>query len=224
MTTNDADDRLVIDVWSDVVCPFCYLGHGELAAAVRQFEPGADVRYHSFQLNPAFPADVAELADDYVVREYGVPAAQFKASHDQITQRGAGLGLDYRFEKALMVNTRTAHRAIHAADAAGAGPAMTERLFKAEFTDGLDLSRVDVLADLAAEVGLDRTGVQDALESGGFEAEVDADLEAARQLGITGVPFFVFDQRLAVSGAQPGATFRQALQQAWESRAAADAR
>jgi predicted DsbA family dithiol-disulfide isomerase len=220
MTTIDAP--LEIDVWSDVVCPFCYLGHGELNAALREFEPPVDVRYHSFQLNPGFPVDGAERADDYLVRDHGVPRAQIEASHEQITRRGAALGLEYRFDLSWMVNTRTAHRAIHAAGAAGAGPAMVERLFRAEFTDGLDVSSLDVLTGLADEAGVDGADVRKALESGGFEAEVDADLAAARQLNITGVPFFVFDGRLAVSGAQPGALFRQALQQAWESRPAGD--
>jgi predicted DsbA family dithiol-disulfide isomerase len=221
MQSSNAEP-LVVDVWSDVVCPFCYLGHAVLAEAVEQFPHGSSVqvRYHSFQLNPGFPAGEATLADDYLVAQHGMPKAQVEASHAQLAARGARSGLDYRFGQALMVNTLDAHRMIHLAKAHGQELAMVDRLFRAEFTDGLDLADHAVLAGLAAELGLDRAEAIRALDTGAYEKDVRADLAEARRLGISGVPFFVFDNKRAVSGAQPIETFRKALDLMWQDRAA----
>jgi predicted DsbA family dithiol-disulfide isomerase len=216
-----AADPIVVDVWSDVVCPFCYLGNAVFKEAVEQFPHGSSVRvrYHSFQLNPAFPAGEAVLADDYVAQQYGMPKSQLEASHAQLTTRGAQAGLDYRFSETLMVNTLDAHRMIHLAKAHGQELPMVERLFQAEFTDGLNLADHTVLADLAAELGLDHAEALEALKTQAYEQDIRADLAQARRLGITGVPFFVFDNKRAVSGAQPVETFRRALDVTWQDRA-----
>ncbi|GIF19022.1 putative DsbA family dithiol-disulfide isomerase [Actinoplanes tereljensis] len=216
-----AAEPVTIDIWSDVVCPFCYLGHALLSEAVDQFPHGSavQVRYHSFQLNPAFPVGEAVLADDYLARNYGMPKAQIEGSHAQLAARGAQSGLDYRFESTQMINTLDAHRMIHLAKAHGQETAMVERLFKAEFTDGLNLADHTVLADLAASEGLDRAEAAKVLETGAYEKEIRADLAQAKQLGISGVPFFVFDNKRAISGAQPLETFRKALDVTWQDRA-----
>ncbi|XVU26554.1 DsbA family oxidoreductase [Actinoplanes sp. CA-054009] len=215
-----AAEPIVIDIWSDVVCPFCYLGHAVLTEAVEQHPHGSavQIRYHSFQLNPGFEAGRAVLADDYLAANYGMPKAQIEASHAQLAARGAASGLDYRFEKAQMVNTLDAHRIIHLAKAHGQESAMVERLFRAEFTDGLDLADHGVLADLAAELGLDRAEAAETLSAKGYEKDIRADLTRARELGISGVPFFVFDDKRAVSGAQPVELFHRALDLAWQDR------
>ncbi|WP_250008068.1 DsbA family oxidoreductase [Actinoplanes sp. M2I2] len=220
-----AAEPIVIDVWSDVVCPFCYLGNAVLKEAVEQFPHGSSVqvRYHSFQLNPGFPAGEAIPADDYVAQHHGFPKAQLDASHAQLAARGAQSGLDYRFPSALMVNTLDAHRMIHLAKTHGQELPMVERLFKAEFTDGLNLADHAVLADLAAELGLDRAAAMKALETQAYEDDIRADLAQARQLGISGVPFFVFDNKRAVSGAQPIEMFRRALDITWQDRAVSPA-
>ncbi|MET0423898.1 MAG: DsbA family oxidoreductase [Actinoplanes sp.] len=216
-----AAEPLVIDVWSDVVCPFCYLGDATLQQAVEAFPHGSsvEVRYHSFQLNPGFPVGDAVKADDYLVRTHGMPADQITASHAQLAGRGAAVGLDYRFTESMMVNTLDAHRMIHLAKSAGREHDMVDRLFRAEFTDGLNLADHEVLADLAAELGLPRADAVEALATRAFEADIQADLNQARQLGITGVPFFVFDGKRAVSGAQPLELFRKALDVSWQDRA-----
>ncbi|WP_436536397.1 DsbA family oxidoreductase [Actinoplanes sp. HUAS TT8] len=215
-------EPITIDVWSDVVCPFCYLGDSVLQQAIEQFPHGSSVqvRYHSFQLNPAFPVGDAIKADEYLAKNYKMPVAQVEASHAHLTQRGAEAGLDYKFEDSFMVNTLDAHRIIHFAKAAGREHDMVMRLFKAEFTDGLNLADHEVLADLAAELGLDREAAAKALATGAFEKDIQADLAQARAYGISGVPFFVFDNKWAVSGAQPVEAFRQALDKAWQDRAA----
>ncbi|WP_127503559.1 DsbA family oxidoreductase [Actinoplanes solisilvae] len=216
-----AADPIVVDVWSDVVCPFCYLGNAVFKEAVEQFPHGSavQVRYHSFQLNPGFPAGQAIPADEYVAGQYNMPKSQLEASHAQLTTRGAQAGLDYRFSETLMVNTLDAHRMIHLAKAHDRELSMVERLFKAEFTDGLNLADHAVLADLAAELGLDHAEALDALKTKAYEKDIRADLAQARQLGITGVPFFVFDNKRAVSGAQGVETFRRALDVTWQDRA-----
>lgn len=217
-----AAEPIVIDVWSDVVCPFCYLGDAVLDQAIEQFPHAAavQVRYHSFQLNPEFPPGEAIPSSDYLARAHRMPADQVAASHAQLASRGAQAGLDYRFADSMMVNTRDAHRIIHFAKAAGREHDMVMRLFKAEFTDGLNLADHEVLAGLAAELGLSREGAAEALATGAFEDDIQADLDQARQYGISGVPFFVFDNKRAVSGAQSVETFRRALDLSWQDRAA----
>ncbi|BCY08156.1 DsbA family protein [Actinoplanes sp. L3-i22] len=215
-------EPIVIDVWSDVVCPFCYLGDSVLQQAIEQFPHGSavEVRYHSFQLNPGFPVGEAIKADEYLAQNYKMPAAQLEASHAHLTAQGTAAGLDYRFEDSIMVNTLDAHRIIHLAKAAGREHDMVMRLFKAEFTDGLNLADHEVLADLAAELGLDRAKAVEALANGAFEGDIRADIAQAQAYGITGVPFFVFDNKYGISGAQPIEAFRQVLDKAWQDRAA----
>lgn len=220
-----AAEPVVVDVWSDVVCPFCYLGNAVLKEAIEQFPHGSSVqvRYHSFQLNPGFAEGEAVLSDDYLARSHGMPREQIEASHAQLAARGARSGLDYRFESAMMVNTLDAHRMIHLAKAHGQEQPMVDRLFRAEFTEGLNLADHDVLADLAAELGIDRAEAVRTLDAKAYEQDIRADLAQARQLGISGVPFFVFDNKRAVSGAQPVELFRKALDVTWQDRAASPA-
>ncbi|GLW34923.1 DsbA family oxidoreductase [Actinoplanes regularis] len=217
-----AAEPITIDVWSDVVCPFCYLGDKILQQAIEQFPHGGavQVRYHSFQLNPGFPAGEAIPADEYLAKSLRMPAAQIAASHAQLASRGAEAGVEFRFGGSFMVNTLDAHRMIHFAKAAGREHDMVDRLFRAEFTDGLNVADHGVLADLAAELGLSRDGAAEALATGAFEDDIRADLAQARELGISGVPFFVFDGKRAVSGAQPIEMFRKALDLSWQDRAA----
>lgn len=212
--------RFAVDVWSDVMCPWCYLGDALLAKALEQFPHAADVvvRYHSFLLMPELSPERAINMTEALVRDRGYPRAQLAASHAQLTLRGKEVGLDYQFEKVLGVNTRAAHRLSHFGREHGAQRALMRRLFRAVFTDGLHVGDHEVLADLAAEVGLDRAAALEALASGAFEADVMADLKQARELGISGVPFFVFDERYAVSGAQPVDALLKALGTAWKAK------
>ncbi|MFC6509366.1 DsbA family oxidoreductase [Promicromonospora citrea] len=215
--------RLVVDVWSDVVCPFCYMGDTLLDQALEQFPHAADVdvRYHSFLLMP----DVAEGAApvnpaDYLAARYRIPREQAVAMNDQVTERARQVGLEYHLDRAQSVSTRTAHQLSHFAATHGAQHEMVRRLFRAYFTEGLDLSDHAVLGDLAAEVGLDRDAALAALASQEYAAAVEADLEQARRYGINGVPFFVFAGRYAVSGAQPVEAFLQALTTSWDETVA----
>jgi predicted DsbA family dithiol-disulfide isomerase len=216
------DDRLVVDVWSDIMCPFCYIGDTVLAQAVERFQHASDVeiRYHSFQLMPHLPADHAVDLNELLEKERGFPRAQAEAMNAQVAARAALIGLDFRLGSAIATNTRAAHRLIHWARSQGRQHDMVQRLFRAYFTDGLNVGDHDVLAGLAAETGLDRGAAREALGSGAFDADFEADVRQAGELGITGVPFFVFDGRYAVSGAQPVEAFLQALETAWQDKSA----
>ncbi len=214
----DTQARLVVDIWSDIMCPFCYLGEALLAGALEQFSHAVEVRYHSYQLMPHLPTDRAENVNDLLVREKGIPRERAEALNAQVTARGKEIGLDYRFDEVLAVNTRAAHRLSHFALREGKQHELMRRLFLAYFTEGRNLGKHEVLADLAGEVGLDRAAALDALVSGAFEEDVVADMKKARDLGISGVPFFFLDGKYAISGSQPVAVFQKALETAWEEK------
>ena len=212
------DDRIVVDVWSDVVCPFCYLGETLLSQAVERSGRPVEVRYHSFQLMPELPPGPGRDVVDVLGELRGISRDQAEAMNAQVAARGAELGLELRFERALVANTRDAHRLLHLARAHDLQHALARRLFRAYFTDGLDLGDHDVLVDLATEVGLERDHVAQVLAGSAHADDVDADIAWARRLGISGVPFFVLDGKYAVSGAQPPELFDQALATAWDAR------
>ncbi|MCD0446074.1 DsbA family oxidoreductase [Glycomyces sp. A-F 0318] len=209
---------ITVDVWSDVMCPFCYMGDTLLAQAVERFPHGdaVTVRYHSFQLMPELSKEPVDLVD-LLVEKRGFPRDQVAGMHANVTERAAALGLDYRLDRAVTVNSRDAHRLSHFAAAGGRQNEMVHRLFRAYFTDGLNIADHASLADMAAEVGLDRDGAMEALKSGAFDDAVEADLRQARELGISGVPFFVLNDKYAVSGAQSVDAFLKALNTAWKT-------
>lgn len=211
-------DTITVDVWSDVMCPFCYMGDTLLSQAIERFPHGSavTVRYHSFQLMPELSREPVDLAD-LLVEKRGFPRDQVASMHAGVTARAAALGLDYRLDRAVTVNSRDAHRLAHFAATAGRQGEMVHRLFKAYFTDGLDIADHDALADMAAELGLDRDKALAALKSGAFDDEVEADLRRARELGVSGVPFFILNGKYAVSGAQSVDAFLKAFNTAWKA-------
>ncbi len=208
-------DRVVVDVWSDIMCPFCYMGDTLLAQAVEQADHDVEVRYHSYQLMPQLPEDTAVDPGELLEKERGFPRAQADAMNRQVAARAAQIGLTYNMETAIATNTRKAHRLIHFAKSQGKQHEAVTRLFKAYFTDSLHTGDNDVLADLAAEIGLDRAKALEVIESDAYAEDFDNDVSLAHRLGITGVPFFVIDGKYAVSGAQPVEAFAQVLSTAW---------
>lgn len=208
-----------IEIWSDVVCPFCYLGKRRLEQALEGFPGQAEVNlsWKSFQLHPDMKRSPGLTLEKYLADRKGWSPAQIKANHDRLARAGAAEGLDYRFDKAVVADTFDAHRLIQAAQAEGKGTAMEDRLFRAYFTEGQDISDAATLEALAGEAGLDRAKAAAVLKDrGAFADAVRADIEEAEKLGIQGVPFFVFDRRFAVSGAQDAEVFKRALAQASE--------
>lgn len=213
---------VTVEVWSDVVCPWCYIGKRKFASGLAQVqaelaEAGADVAfdvsYHPYQLDPAAaPGATGRVLDAYA-KKFGGPE-RAEAIMANVSERAAEVGLDFRMDRALRANTLLAHRLIWMAgqpDSPVAQDAIKERLLRAYFHDGLDVGDPDVLADCAAEVGFDRDEVHEFLASGRGTDEVRAELDHARDNGITAVPTYVVNGRWAIPGAQEPDTFAQVL-------------
>jgi len=206
-----------IDIWSDVVCPWCYIGKRRLEAALATFEGEVDVHWHSFELDPRAPRSNPIPLDQLLARKYGMTLEQARQTREQVTRTAAQDGLEFHLEAAHSGNTFDAHRLIHFARRTGHAGAMKERLLRAYFTEARAIGDHDVLLELAAEVGLDPDATRDALSSDAMAEEVRADEAWARQLGIHGVPFFVFDERFAVSGAQSAEVLLNVLRRTVET-------
>ncbi|GAA2056095.1 DsbA family oxidoreductase [Williamsia deligens] len=206
---------VTVDIWSDIACPWCYLGKHRFEAGLAAFDGRDDVvvTYHSFELSPDTPVDFDGSEVDFLVHHKGLPADQVRRMLEQMAETGQQEGLRYDFDALRHTNTRKAHEVLHLAKEDGVQRELAERLFAAYFTQGRHLGRDDELADLAAEVGLDRDEVLIALEEGTYADAVTVDIEQARAYGITGVPFFVLDGRYGISGAQSPDTFTAALEQ-----------
>lgn len=211
-------DPIRIDIWSDISCPWCYLGKHRLEAAVAEFAqtpdtPKVEIEYHSYQLSPDLPADVTGGLGDYLAAKLGWSPQQIAASDQRLQTLGAPYGLDYNFAINKMANTHKAHELLHYAKAHGRQIEVMELLFKAHFSNGGHVGRVDELADLAETAGLDRADALRALEAGDYAEAVEADKALAAQHGISGVPFFVLAGKYGLSGAQEPETFLNALQE-----------
>ncbi|MBN8669421.1 MAG: DsbA family oxidoreductase [Chitinophagales bacterium] len=206
-----------VDIWSDVQCPFCYIGKRKFEAALAKFPNGKDIEieWHSFQLDPDITPQPGKDVYTYLAERKGMTVEQSKQMHKQVVQMAAGEGLEYNFDKAVIANSFDAHRISHLAKKYGKGDAMEEQLFRGYFTEGKDIANRDVLIAMAKNIGIPEQEVVDVLNSNKYAAEVEADIVRASQIGVRGVPFFVLDNKYAVSGAQPSETFLQALTQAW---------
>ncbi|TXL63022.1 DsbA family oxidoreductase [Aeromicrobium terrae] len=213
------DMTLKVDIWSDIACPWCYVGKRRFESAVEEFEGDVEVEYHSFELAPDTPVDFEGSESDFLALHKRVPRPQAEQMLAQMTQLAETVGLHYDYDALQHTNTRLAHQALHLAKAHGKQVELKERLLKAYFEEGRHVGRVEDLADLAAEVGLDRELVVDALTDGTYAAAVDADIAQAWEYGIGGVPFFVLDGRFGVSGAQEPEVFLRALRKASEDAA-----
>lgn len=204
---------IAVDIWTDIACPWCFLGKRRFEKAIAQFGEPVAVEYHSYLLAPDAPTEVPGSHVEWLADHLGVPPDRARQLGEQMAQLGAPEGIAYDYDAIRTTNTRLAHELIHIAKAQGRQAEMLERLSSAYFEQGLHVGRIDVLVDCAAEVGLDPTGARAALESGQYTAAVDADITEARRLGIRGVPFFVIDGQWGVSGAQSVDAFVDALRQ-----------
>ena len=211
------DNTLIrIDVWSDVACPWCYIGKRNLERGIAGFTAApVEVVYHSFELAPDTPVEFTGSEVEFLMSHRGVSADQARAMIDRVVGIARTAGLDY--DSLQHTNTLKAHELLHYAKERDLQLEMNERLLSAYFVEGRHVGRVEDLADLAAEVGLDRDDVVRSLEAREYSDAVRVDMVEARQYGINGVPFFVIDGRYGISGAQPPEVFVEVL-----SRAAAD--
>lgn len=207
-----------VEIWSDVMCPFCYIGKRRFEEALDQF-PGKEqmeIEWKSFQLNPGLKTDPSKSINEFLAEHKGISVAQAKQMNDRVTEMAKDAGLQYDFDKAIAANSFDAHRLSHFAKQHGKQDAMEELLFKAYFTEGKNTADHTTLVQLAVEAGLNGEKTKAMLEGNEFSDAVNADIYEAQQVGAHGVPFFVFDNKYAVSGAQPSRVFLQALNKAAE--------
>jgi predicted DsbA family dithiol-disulfide isomerase len=202
-----------VEIWSDVQCPWCYIGKRRFESALERFDGDVEFEYRSFELAPDTPVDFEGTSADYLQQRKGLDREQVQQMLDRVTGIAAQEGLEYRFDDVHQTNTVLAHELLHFAKANGLQHELKERLLLAYFTEGRHIGRVDDLVGLAAEVGLDPAAARAALESHAHLADVKADVAQAAEYGIQGVPFFVVDGRYGVSGAQESETFVRVLEQ-----------
>jgi predicted DsbA family dithiol-disulfide isomerase len=209
--------QINVEIWSDVACPWCYIGKRRFEAALAQFEQRDQVKivWRSFELAPDAPNTTEDTLSEMLAKKYGMSLQQASDANNQVTALAAAEGLDYHFEKAHYGNTFDAHRLIHLAAEYNLQDAMKERLLKAYFTDGLTIGDLDTLVQLAAEVGVDAERARTVLASDAFADAVRGDEQRATEFGISGVPFFAFDEKYGVSGAQPTEVFSEVLARTW---------
>ncbi len=218
-----------IDIWSDIACPWCYLGLTRLEAALARFEHGdaVEVRLHSFQLDPTLPESYPGTETEYLAATKGLDTATVEQMFTRVSAAAAPDGLKLGFDTLVVANSRRAHRLLQQAklsDPSGRTVCKLElALFEAHFTDGRNIGDPATLVELAVSAGLDADVALAALDSSARDAEVTADIDAAAQLGIRGVPFFVLAEKYGISGAQPAEVFDQALRQVWEELEGASA-
>jgi predicted DsbA family dithiol-disulfide isomerase len=213
-----------VEIWSDIACPWCYVGKRRFEAALAAFEHRDEVTvtWRSFELDPQAPAERAMDSAIHLAEKYGMTREQAQASQQKLADVAAADGLDMRFDLARGGNTFDGHRLVHLAEAHGLQDAMKERLLRAYFTEGERIGDRDALARLALEVGLPQGEVRDVLAGTRYATEVREDERTAMSLGIHAVPFIAVDRRIGAAGARPPEALGELLRQAWETRPVMD--
>lgn len=207
-----------IEIWSDIICPFCYVGkkHLELALEKLPFKDDIDIVWRSFMLDPNLPIQgLNKTKEAYLIEDKGFSKEQVQGMLGQLERAGEAVGITFNHQTMIPVNTLYAHRLSHFAQQRGLGNEIEEALFYAHFTQGKNLGDTSELVNLAVSIGLDQEEVHAFLNSNSATQEVQADIEKAKSLGISGVPFFVLDEKYGVSGAQPVDVFIQGITQAY---------
>jgi predicted DsbA family dithiol-disulfide isomerase len=212
-----AQPRLAVDIWSDIACPWCFIGKRRFEAALETlpFKEQVDVVWHSYQLDPSLPAKYDGTEAEYLASIKGLAPAQVEQMLEHVTTQAAGEGLAYDFGNLRVANSFTAHRLLHLAKAHGRAAEVKEGLLSAHFEKGLDTGDRETLRAIGTGAGLPDADVARVLDGEDYRESVEADFAQARSLGITGVPFFVLDMKYGISGAQPAEIFAEALTTAW---------
>jgi predicted DsbA family dithiol-disulfide isomerase len=214
-----------VEIWSDIACPWCYIGKRRFEAALEQFEQREDVHvtWRSFELDPSAPHERTGDRAERLAEKYGMTVQQAREAEERLTAEAAGEQLPFRFDIARSGNTFDGHRLVHLAETHDLQDAMKERLLRAYFTEGELISDSDTLVRLGAEVGLDEQEVRDLLAGDRYADEVREDERTAGELGISAVPTFVVDRKLGASGAQPPDALLDLLREGWAKRSPASA-
>ena len=212
--------KMKVEVWSDIMCPFCYIGKRNYETALQQFSQNdqVEIEWHSFQLDPTIPETTNEKISvyQYLADRKGMSYEQSLNMHKGVIETAKNAGLTYNFDKAIVANSFNAHKMIQLAKTKGLGDAIEERLFLAYFTQGKDLGNVDILVELGEETGLKKDEIITAIQSDEFAYKVKTDIQEAQNIGVRGVPFFVFNRKYGISGAQPPKAFLQTLEQSFK--------
>lgn len=211
-------NTLKIQIWSDIMCPFCYIGKRRIEGALQKIEykDAVEIEWKSFQLDPNFVASANDSLVEHLADKYRKDEVWAQEMLDSMTQNAKNSGLDFHFEKAIMANSEHAHRLLHLAKKFNFADDLKELLFKAYLTDGLDINEFTVLKNIALQVGLNVEEIDEVLHSNAYADEVQQDMLEAQNIGVQGVPFFVFDAKYAISGAQHEETFLKTLQKVWD--------
>jgi predicted DsbA family dithiol-disulfide isomerase len=206
-----------VEIWSDVMCPFCYIGKRRFENALQHFEhkDEVEIEWKSFQLNPDLETSPDLNINQYLADVKGFTLDHARQMNDHVTQMAAEVGLTYNLDKAVVANSFNAHRFSHLAKKHGLGVEAEEQLFKAYFTNGKNIDDGDTLIELGTEIGLDAAEIKQVLESNAYADEVKHDIADAQYLGIRGVPFFVLNNKYAISGAQAVPVFEETLEKAF---------
>jgi predicted DsbA family dithiol-disulfide isomerase len=225
---SNGTQPIKIDIWSDIACPWCFIGKRKFEAGSGLFSAagegrGVEIEYHSYELSPDTPVDFEGNEAEFLASHKGIAPQQAQQLLDRVIGIAASVGLEYDYDNLKHTNTVLGHEAIHFAKAQGRQLDFMERLFNAYFVEGRHVGKVDELAALGAEIGLDPAELTAALEAHTHLADVRGDQQTAIEYGIQGVPFFVIDGKYGVSGAQEAQTFAQVLEQVWGERDAAPA-
>ena len=205
-----------IEIWSDIACPFCYIGKRKLEKAIKKLPESSSIQieWKSFQLNPDLETNEAQNTLDYLSQTKGWTQAQTIQMTAQVAAMGREEGLNFDFTQTVVANTKKAHRLLHLAKEKCKQDALKESLFQAYFIEGKNIDQQEVLLHCADSVGLDRDEAKQVLDLRNFDAAIDHDLYESRLIGVQGVPFFVFDRKFGISGAQPDEVFDRTLRQA----------
>lgn len=210
-----------VDIWSDIRCPFCYIGKRKFEKALESFEhrTSVEVVWHSFQLDPSLKTQPDVNTYDHLAAIKGISPEQSREMHAHITDVASQVGISFRFDKAVVANSFKAHRLIQLAKERGVANEAEEALFHAHFTEGKNIDDDETLVQVGKGIGIAEPDVRALLSSNDFSEAVEKDEALAREIGIRGVPFFIFNNRYAVSGAQSPDVFLKTLQKAWEEYA-----
>jgi predicted DsbA family dithiol-disulfide isomerase len=205
-------NAIKVDIWSDVQCPWCYIGKRKFEEGAKLFGDEVEVEYHSFELAPDTPVDFDGSPADYLAQRKGLGMAQVEQMLERVTGIAKSVGLDYDYDHVHQTNTVISHELLHFAKSKGRQLEMKERLLEAYFINGEHVGRIPDLVEIAADLGFERAEVTEALETHRYLADVKADVAQAAEYGINGVPFFVIDGKYGVSGAQEAQTFATVLE------------
>lgn len=210
--------KMKIEIWSDIACPFCYLGKREFELALEKFSSKDEIQvvWRSFQLSPAIQTNTEISIYDHLLNEKGIAKDQARKMTAGISARGKSLGITYNFDQSVVSNTLKAHMLLHFAQKYGSQNSVKERLLELHFTEGSNVDDDNVLFKICEEFKMNAKEFEAILETKSLHDEVRKDIKQAKVFGISGVPFFVFDRKYAVSGAQENSVFQQTIQQAFE--------